>query len=73
MRAAAIFQLSWPSDRIGTSRYATTVPTVVATVKLMQVKKSESVVGLFYRIRVRQIAYEISICKLRLKMNFFEM
>lgn len=32
IRAAAIFQLSWPSDRIGTIRYATVVPIVVATV-----------------------------------------
>lgn len=32
MSAAAIFQLSGPSDRIGTNRYATTVATVVATV-----------------------------------------
>uniref|UniRef100_A0A0A9DYC3 Uncharacterized protein n=1 Tax=Arundo donax TaxID=35708 RepID=A0A0A9DYC3_ARUDO len=31
MRAAAIFQLSCPSDRIGTSRNATTVPITVAT------------------------------------------
>jgi hypothetical protein len=33
MRAAAIFQLSWPSDRIGTIRKATKVPITVATVK----------------------------------------
>ena len=32
MSAAAIFQLSWPSDRIGTNTYATTVPTVVAII-----------------------------------------
>lgn len=32
MRAAAIFQLSSPSDRIGTNRKATTVPIIVATV-----------------------------------------
>jgi hypothetical protein len=34
MRAAAIFQLSFPSDRMGTSRKATTVPIVVATAKI---------------------------------------
>jgi len=33
MRAEAIFQLSWPSDRIGTIRQATKVPIIVATVK----------------------------------------
>jgi hypothetical protein len=33
MRAEAIFQLSWPSDRIGTIRKATKVPIIVATVK----------------------------------------
>lgn len=31
MRAAAIFQLSGPSDLIGTMRNATTVPIIVAT------------------------------------------
>lgn len=31
MRAAAIFQLSTPSGRIGTSRYAIIVPIIVET------------------------------------------
>jgi hypothetical protein len=32
MSAAAIFQLSWPSDRIGNKTYATVVPSTLATV-----------------------------------------
>lgn len=44
MRAAAIFQLSGPRDLIGTNRYATTVPMVVATVKQkrMEIRRLQS-------------------------------